>query len=141
VYLCDTFTGVVKVSSNDLTYKGGEHADTAIELVENLIKKLELDNVVILTGIFPDQTQHLIKDNKFRFCHIDVDVYQSAKDIFNWVWPKLVVGGIVVFDDYGFYTCEGISLFVDQERKKKNKIVIHNLNGHAIIIKLTEEIS
>ena len=25
----------------------------------------------------------------FRLCHIDVDVYQSAKDVFDWVWPRL----------------------------------------------------
>ncbi len=52
---------------------------------------------MILKGIFTDQIEHLISDKEFRFCHIDVDVYQSAKDIFNWVWLILVTGGICSF--------------------------------------------
>ena len=30
-YLCDTFTGVVKASSIDPTYRDGEHADTSAD--------------------------------------------------------------------------------------------------------------
>lgn len=32
VYLCDTFSGVVKASEKDSSYKGGEHADTNKQL-------------------------------------------------------------------------------------------------------------
>ena len=57
VYLCDTFEGVVKAGDKDSEYKGGEHADTSKETVEEVINKLELDNTKILVGIFP----HLIR--------------------------------------------------------------------------------
>lgn len=137
VYLCDTFTGVVKAGEKDFGYKGGEHSDASKEIVEELINKLELNNTTILTGIFPDETSKFIQDEKFRFCHIDVDVYQSSKDILEWLWPKLVVGGIVVFDDYGFQPCEGVTNFVNEIRDKEDRLVIHNLNGHAIIIKIS----
>src|SRR5580693_5162220 len=94
-FLCDTFKGVVKTGSEDPVYVGGEHADTSPLIVQTL-----LDNVGakahILTGIFPEETGHLLGDRRFRFCHIDVDVYQGAKDISQWVWPRLVSGGIVV---------------------------------------------
>ena len=53
----------------------------------------------------------------------------------SWVWPRLVPGGIVVFDDFGFYSCVGITRFVNEERSKPDRIVIHNLNGHGIVIK------
>lgn len=136
VYLCDTFTGVVKTSNKDPVYKGGEHADTSQEIVEDLVNKLKLSNVKILTGIFPDDTAKFVNEDKFRFCHIDVDVYQSAKDIINWIWPKMTVGGIVLYDDYGFEGCEGVTRFVNEEKKKKDRVVIHNLNGHAIVVKI-----
>ena len=42
---------------------------------------------------------------RFRFCDIDVDVFQSAKDILDWIWPRMVIGGVVVYDDYGFKGC------------------------------------
>ncbi len=137
VYLCDTFRGVVKAGERDSRYKGGEHADSSKEIVEGLIDTLKLDNAKILVGTFPEETANLIDDKIFRFCHIDVDVYQSAKDIVDWLWPRLAVGGMVVFDDYGFWACEGVTRFVDQERNKKDRTVIQNLNGHAILIKIS----
>jgi len=136
VYLCDTFKGVVKAGVYDSSYKGGEHADVSEKTVVELINKLKLTNTKLLVGIFPDEVAHLVTDKQIRFCHIDVDVYQGAKDITEWLWPKLVIGGIIVFDDYGFKGCDGVTRFVNGQRQKRDRLVIHNLNGHAIIIKL-----
>ena len=116
---------------------GGEHADTSRQAVEELIlTRMNLDNVEILEGIFPDQTGHRVEGMQFRFCHIDVDVYQSAKDVVDWIWDKMVPGGIMVYDDYGFYGCDGITKYVEEQMMRKDRLVIHNLNGHAIILKL-----
>ena len=139
VYLCDTFAGVVKAGERDSRYQGGEHADTSKETAEEVIRKLKLDNTRILVGIFPEETGKSVPDAKFRFCHIDVDVYQSAKDVMEWIWPKLVIGGIVVFDDYGFHGCDGVTQFVNDERNKKDRLVMHNLNGHAVLIKISNQ--
>lgn len=136
VYLCDTFSGVVKAGEKDTAYKGGEHADTSAEKVEKLISKLKLKNTKILIGMFPEDTAKNVLDKKFRFCHIDVDVYQSSKDTVNWIWEKLVVGGMIVFDDYGFTGCDGVTKYVNELSKRRDLIVIHNLNGHAVVIKI-----
>lgn len=136
VYLCDTFEGVVKAGEKDEFYKGGEHADTSKELVEKLTKELSLDNIKILKGIFPDETSYLITDCNFSFCHIDVDSYASAKDILDWIWDKMTIHGIIVFDDYGDFVAGGITDLVNEEAKKHDRIMIHNLNGHAIMIKI-----
>jgi len=135
LYLCDTFTGVVKTGEKDTFYKGGEHADTTIEIVEKLFNSLKIKNMKILKGIFPDETGHMINDTEFKFCHIDVDVYQSTKDIFEWIWPRMVVGGIILIDDYGFYNCDGVTKFVNEEKMKPDRIVVNNWAGQAIIIK------
>jgi O-methyltransferase len=139
VYLCDTFTGVVKAGPKDTRYKGGEHSDTSRRIVEGLTREtLELDNVQILQGIFPDQTADQIPGNlRFRMCHIDVDVYESARDVLGWVWPRLEQGGIVVYDDYGFLGCEGVARLVDEQLAERDRFVLHNLNGHAVVIKTT----
>ena len=137
VYLCDTFKGVVKAGRKDCYYKGDEHGDTSMRIVEKLvIDRLRLDNFKILKGIFPDETSHLVESSQFALCHIDVDVYQSAKDIVEWIWDKIVVGGIVVYDDYGFQTCRGITKYVEEQRPCNDRLVIHNLNGHALIVKI-----
>lgn len=138
IYLCDTFSGVVKASAKqDNIYIGGEHNDTSKKVVKELIfDKLKLENVKVLKGIFPDETAESIEDQKFRFCHIDVDVFYSAKDIFEWIWDRLVIGGIIVFDDYGFIACEGITKYVNEIKQQKNLIFLHNINGHGVLVKV-----
>ena len=136
VYLCDTFEGVVKAGEHDTIYRGGEHSDTNRNIVEDLARKLNVENVRILEGIFPDATADLVDPGvRFRLCHIDVDVYSSARDVMNWVWTRMVPGGIVVYDDYGFSACEGITRFVNEQVMEKDRFVVHNLNGHALVIK------
>jgi len=94
VYACDTFSGVVKAGAEDPNYLGGEHADTSQRSVEELFyDTLNLDNIEVLTGIFPEETGGQVENLEFRFCHIDVDVYQSAKDVTEWIWERLVPAG------------------------------------------------
>ncbi len=136
VYLCDTFKGVVKAGEKDNQYVGGEHSDTSVDIVKQLFERLNLSNYEILRGIFPEHSSSAIEDKIFSLCHIDVDVYQSAKEIFLWVWQRMALGGIVVFDDYGFAACEGITELVNNELANRNDLImLHNLNGHAILIK------
>ena len=135
VFLCDTFSGVVNAGGKDSAYVGGEHADTSRDLVAELAARMRLSNVEVLEGIFPNGTGGSIADRRFRFCHIDVDVYESAAQSFAWVWPRLVPGGVVVFDDYGFYSCGGVTRLVDRMRGEPDRLVLYNINGHAIVIK------
>jgi O-methyltransferase len=94
-----------------------------------------LPNVELRAGIFPDETAAGIEDRTFRLCHIDVDVYQSALDVLEWVWPRLSPQGAVVFDDYGCPATPGVTMLVDEQRMRDDRLVLHNLNGHGIIIK------
>jgi len=137
VYLCDTFEGVVKTSAADSMYRGGEHSDTSIAIVEECAARFGLTNLTILKGIFPEETGSAIADRSFRFCHIDVDAYQSGKDVLSWVWPRLLVGGIVVFDDFGFSSTRGIAALVHEEEAKPDRVCVQNLNGHAVFVKVS----
>ncbi|MFW5728231.1 MAG: TylF/MycF/NovP-related O-methyltransferase [Spirochaetota bacterium] len=135
VYLADTFQGVVKAGPKDDYYKGGEHADATAAMVSALASSLGLDNVRILEGVFPEDTADRVAEEMVRFCHIDVDVYQSAREVLDWVWPRMPVGGIVVYDDYGFYGCEGVTALGNEDFAKPDRVMIHNLNGHGVLIK------
>jgi O-methyltransferase len=42
---------------------------------------------------------------------------------------------VAVFDDYGFPACPGVTRFVDEQRCRKDRLVLHNLNGHGIVVK------
>ena len=141
VYLADTFRGVPKAGEQDTLYRGGEHSDTSPHVVSELIGKLSLSNVEILQGLFPEHSSHSIATKRFRMCHIDVDAYQSGLDVFAWVWPRLETGGVVVFDDYGFWGCEGIARLVSELKYGDDRTFIHNLTGQAIIIKTADTTS
>lgn len=136
VYLCDTWAGVVKAGDADLYYSGGEHSDTSIDTVRALVDRLQIPGVELLQGIFPDDTgPRVAADQPVRLCHIDVDVYKGASDVFDWVWERLSPGGVIVFDDYGGPATVGVGRFVDEQRMKPDRFVLHNLNGHGIIVK------
>ena len=115
IYFCDTFEGVVKSSDKDEYYNDGEFSDTSAEGVNALIEICKFDNVKILKGVFPDDNIFIkeLKNKKFRFCHIDVDTYNSAKDSFEFLWPKIVDGGVLHFDDYGCPDTNGVTDFVN----------------------------
>lgn len=138
LFLADTFSGVVKASNYDNVYKGGEHQDTSLSLMEDLlVRKVGVNNFTTLVGVFPEDTAYRIAENEvFGLCHVDVDVYLSARDIIDWLFPKLIIGGMIVFDDYGFEICAGITTLVEEQRELSDRIIIHNLNGHAVIIRI-----
>jgi O-methyltransferase len=134
-YIADTFKGVVKAAGDkDSYYKGGEHADTDEALVRDLFAKCNLPVPDILKGIFPDDHPDVIKD-AIRFLHSDVDSYQSTKDIIAWALPRLSPNAVMVFDDYGFMGCEGVTDFCNELRADPGFFFVHNLNGHAVFIK------
>jgi len=135
VFLCDTWEGVVNTGPDDIYYHDGKHDDTSREIVEALVRRLGLTNVELLQGVFPDDTGTEVAADALRLVHVDVDVYRSAKDVFEWAWPRLRPGGMAVFDDYGFPACPGVTRFVDEQRGRADRLVIHNLNGHGIVVK------
>ncbi|MNG78888.1 Mycinamicin III 3''-O-methyltransferase [compost metagenome] len=138
VFLADTFAGVVKASSHDTRYQGGEHADTDIGMVAALALKCGVsDRVQLLQGMFPEQHAERV-DRPLALLHIDVDVYESARDVLNWALPRLVPGAVVIFDDYGFFGCEGVTRLVnDFIVENPDFRFLHNLNGHAVLVRVS----
>ncbi len=139
MFLADTFQGVAKAGSEDPWYRGGEHADTSPTMVQALADRVGV-SVELLIGMFPEDTAARIEDRTFRLVHIDVDVYDSARDTLEWAWPRLSVGGVVVFDDYGSFQCEGVATLGRQLFALNLQVgrLVHNLNGHLVLFKLTD---
>ena len=83
-----------------------------------MFRRLKVTNTETLQGIFPDQTSRFVEQQRFRFCHVDVDVRQSVKDVIDWIWDKTTDGKIAVHDDYGFGGCDGIKKRVKERGRK-----------------------
>lgn len=134
VYLCDTFSGIPHAGIHD-TLHGGEYSDTSADGVRRLALSLGLSNVTVVQGIFPDSASQ-VPDGPVALCHIDVDVYESAKATFAWAQSRSVPGSVVVFDDYGFRGTPGATKLVNEIRDLPGWAFVHNLNGHGVMIRL-----
>lgn len=138
MYAFDTFKGVVNAGRYDPDYHDGDHKDAKISDVHEVFNKLGLvdkKHYEVHQGVFPDETGKILEGKKISFIHMDLDVFVSTRESINYLWGKLLSGGIVVFDDYGFEACKGVTKYVNDQLNRDDMIIIHNLNGHAIIIK------
>jgi hypothetical protein len=100
----DSFEGLSQPSRDDGTYwKGGELAVSVDAVRANLS---EFDRVRFYKGWIPQRFKDL-EGQQFSFVHIDVDLYQPTYDSLAFFYPRLVPGGIIVCDDFGFGTCPG----------------------------------
>ncbi|MCI0702544.1 MAG: TylF/MycF family methyltransferase [Planctomycetia bacterium] len=136
LHLFDTFLGMPPTHEHDTYYKGGEFADTSLEAVQTKLTDAEF--VRFHPGLIPD-TFAGCEDLRFAFAHIDLDVYQSIRDACAFVFPRMVVGGTMVFDDYAWSTCPGARRAVDEyfSTRKTRPLVLSN--GQAVVFKALAE--
>lgn len=86
-------------------------------------------------GWIPDRF-HEVKDKSFSSVHVDVDLYQPIYDSFQFIYPRLVKHGIIVFDDYGCTQFPGAKKAIDKCLKKiKKPFFIPLPSGQAFLIK------
>lgn len=102
----DTFTGLPEEHWNEEElHKPGDFNDTSIESVQEFLR--DCPNVVLVEGVFP-YSAIPFKDKEFALVHADMDFYLGTTLCIEWFWPRLVKGGIIVFDDYKWANCPGV---------------------------------
>lgn len=116
VNLFDTFEGMPETSKFDVPKRGkghqpGDFSDTSLEAVNEYLQGY---NVHFWPGVFPDSARLLPDDTEFVLVHVDVDIYESTKAVCEFFWPRLVDGGIMVFDDYNAPRCPGTNKAVNK---------------------------
>ncbi len=94
LYIIDTFSGFKDLRDDEECLKN-LFLDSREEFVR---KRFELSpNIHVLSGYFPDVCP---KIHDVSFAHIDVDTYTSTLRSLEWIYPKLVKGGIIIVHDY-----------------------------------------
>jgi len=104
IYGIDTFEGMPPVSEED-KHKQGDFGDVNYEKVRDALAK-RCPNVILLKGFFPDDVVGKLPE-EFAMIHVDCDIYTSVRDCCEFFWPRLVPGGMMVFDDPGMPSCPG----------------------------------
>ena len=131
VNLIDTFEGLPQTSEKDNHHKKGDFGNTSIEHVKSVLH--DCSNYTLIKTRFPDGAE-TIADQKFKFVHIDVDIYQSVKDCLEWFYPRMISGGWLVLDDYGAGSCLGAKIATNEFLQGKPLKLIVGPSCQASII-------
>lgn len=112
LHCVDTFDGLPEPLFGVDLHKAGEFA-ASYEDVKALLDPYP--NAFVHRGLFPHclTPDDLIRSPWFSFTYLDVDLYQSTKDCLEFFYHRMVRGGILVTDDYGWKDTPGVKLAVD----------------------------
>ncbi len=102
LHLFDTFAGIPEGDSDP----GGEHVagDFAAELDE-VVRFVGESNAAYHVGAFPEIVP---KNVRYRFVHVDGDTYQTTQAALAYFVPRMLPGGIMIFDDYEWRATPGV---------------------------------
>jgi O-methyltransferase len=106
--------GLTRVSERAFT-------STSLDYVRNKMRALRVNHIVVpIKGYFQDTLPRL--SGTFCFGLIDCDLRDSLVYSADAIWPRLVRGGRLVFDDYTSRDFrgarQGIDFFVEQRRRE-----------------------
>lgn len=114
IYLYDTFEGMTREGEFDVNHRGIQASIILKKPSKKCIASLEeVKQNVSLTN-YPREFLHFIKGdvaetlkqtspNKIAVLRLDTDWYESTKIELEILYPKLVKGGTLILDDYGYW--------------------------------------
>ncbi|HTY73692.1 MAG TPA: TylF/MycF/NovP-related O-methyltransferase [Actinomycetes bacterium] len=133
LHLFDTFAGMPLVDAARDLHREGDFADTSLAAVEALLSDRPCAQVH--PGVFPGTAAGL-EDRRFALVHVDVDIYPSVRDACEFFHPRLVPGGFLVVDDYGWTSCPGARAAVDEYFAGRPECPVYLPTGQALVVRL-----
>lgn len=130
IYIFDTFDGLPEVSEHDDRehfHKGD--FPTSLERVRSYLKNYS--NIAFYKGLFP-ATAEPIKNKKFSFVHLDVDIYESTQNCLKFFYPRMSRGGVIISHDYP--SSKGVKKAIDEFFSDKPEIIIELFGGGQCLI-------
>lgn len=132
-HLFDSFEGLSAPEANDGAYwKLGDLSAGEEEVCRNLEPFAE--QLSFHKGWIPDRFPD-VADKKFAFVHIDVDLRQPTLASFEFFYPRLSPGAILLCDDYAFTSCPGATEAIDTFLVGKPEAMIALDGGGGFVIK------
>lgn len=105
----DSFQGLSAPGIEDSLEKANSAAPHALDVqagrfaapLEQVKRALApFPGIAFFPGWIPDAFPR--DDARYRFVHVDVDLYQPTRDSLEYFWPRLVPGARMVCDDYNW---------------------------------------
>ncbi|MBQ6394674.1 class I SAM-dependent methyltransferase [Candidatus Saccharibacteria bacterium] len=124
LWLYDSFAGLPEKSPEDSSAAGdqfrqGELLVTKREVIEKF-KKCGLKVPKIKKAFFSDLDPVQDLPEKIAFAFLDGDLYQSIRDSFTLVSPRMSPGGVIIVHDYNNPELPGVARAVDEFCQKNH---------------------
>jgi hypothetical protein len=104
IFAFDSFEGFPEVSQYDKTGYAGYckwDLNFVSKNLRNFLSQAEVDSIKFRKGFFFDTLPININDiGQIAFLHIDVDLYQSYKDVLENLYDLVSIGGVICFDEF-----------------------------------------
>jgi O-methyltransferase len=117
-YACDTFQGLMDADEADGKLKNGDFANHESQLEAIRERNLDLPNLELVAGYFPESHTARMAGSKFVLVHLDTDTYRSMADGFKWFEPLMAYRGVMILDDVIGKGTEGGKRFWLEMRKR-----------------------
>lgn len=119
LFACDTYEGMPPTSDKDM-HSAGNFSDCDLDGLERLRDQHALDNLVIVKGRVEETLPDLARSHRFGLAHIDLDIYEAIRFAQNTVWPALVPGAYVVYDDTFAPSCLGATRAIEEFMQERH---------------------
>lgn len=136
-YLLDTFRGLSEkyLSEAEKHREDRRHLLTAYdESYEAVRETFRGFPVAIIRGTVPE-TLPLVKAERVAFLSIDMNNALPEVAAAEFFWDRLVSGGVIVHDDYGFAPCIEQKFALDQFARERDVRVLALPTGQGLIFK------
>lgn len=135
-YLFDTFAGIPdsSLSPADIPRLRGEFSNTTSQLAKDLTDRWDRDNTRYVVGDVHD-TLSSVETGPLAFAHLDVNAVEPSALCLAYAYPRLVPGGVLLFDDYGSRDFIAQRLIIDRFAASEAATLIQLPTGTAFLLK------
>jgi O-methyltransferase len=123
--------GLLQSESSSL----GRYSELELDVTKKNLK--EFENMIIYhKGYIPEIFDHVPKTpSSIVYLHIDLNSTPPTIDTLEYFFPKLISGGVILFDDYGWRNHKDTKDAIDKFFKNKPGILLHLPTAQAIFFK------
>jgi O-methyltransferase len=133
LHLFDSFQGMADDTAAEESFRPGDLGRTSPAHVRQLLASHPA--VHLHVGYIPATFEGL-ELGPIAWAHVDLDLYDSIRNAVNYLYPRLVPGGYLIFDDYGFPSCAGARRAVDEAFARRPEVPLCLPTGQCLVVKL-----
>jgi hypothetical protein len=133
-FLLDSFEGMPEAYVRQKSADQREFYVHYRDCYEEVKARFKDDPVVLVKGVIPESLSRADVE-KVAFMSIDLNFAEPEIAALEYFWPRLQVGGIVVFDDHGFRGFEAQRAAHVAFAQRHNVPILALPTGQAVLIK------